>query len=31
MARCKRIHNITKDTAEEVVEDDDEKSTAIEN
>jgi hypothetical protein len=31
MARCKRIHNIAKDRAEEFVEDDDERSTAIEN
>jgi hypothetical protein len=31
MARCKRIHKIAKDRAEEFVEDDDEKSTAIEN
>jgi hypothetical protein len=29
-ARCKRIHNIAKDRAEEFVEDDDDKSTAIE-
>jgi hypothetical protein len=32
MARCKRIHNIAKDRAEEFVEEDDERSsTAIEN
>jgi hypothetical protein len=32
MARCKRIHNIAKDRAEQFVEDDDDESiTAIEN
>jgi hypothetical protein len=31
MTRCKRIHNIAKDRAEEFVEDYDERSTAIEN